>query len=192
MLRGLYGSILDCFNRLNFYAHKVKMEKSIKTYGIIHLKKDKNAFLSIKDNTIIRSHWRNNPAGGGQRDCLIAVVNGGILEIGRNVGISNSSIYCKNHITIEDDVYIGVNSVIYDTDFHSIYADKRINGNTEIKSAPVIIGRGAWIGGHCIILKGVSIGERAVVGAGSVVTHDIPSDEIWAGNPAKFIKRINQ
>ena len=55
---------------------------------------------------------------------------------------------------------------------------------------PVVIKDGAFIGAHCIILKGVSIGEKSVVGAGSVVTKSIPDGEIWAGNPAKFIRRI--
>ncbi len=188
----LFWYLLDYFNRLVFRVRHVKMGKNIKTYGIIRLKKDKNAFFSIDDKTIIRSHWRNNPAGGGQRNCIFAIMNEGTLEIGKNVGISNSSIYCNKHIVIEDDVFIGVNCVIYDTDFHSIYADKRINGNYDIKSESVLIKKGAWIGGHCIILKGVTIGERSVIGAGSVITHDIPSDEVWAGNPAKFIKKIDQ
>jgi acetyltransferase-like isoleucine patch superfamily enzyme len=56
---------------------------------------------------------------------------------------------------------------------------------------PVVIRDGAFIGAHTIVLKGVTIGERSVVGAGSVVTKDIPDGEIWAGNPARFIRKLD-
>ena len=59
------------------------------------------------------------------------------------------------------------------------------------QKAKVIVEHDAFIGGGCIILKGVTIGAEAVVGAGSVVTKSIPPKEIWAGNPARFIKKIN-
>lgn len=55
---------------------------------------------------------------------------------------------------------------------------------------PVVIKNGVFIGANSIILKGVTIGEKAIVGAGSVVTRSIPDGEIWAGNPAKFIRKI--
>lgn len=57
-------------------------------------------------------------------------------------------------------------------------------------TSPVVIKDGVFIGAHCIILKGVTIGEKSIIGAGSVVTKSIPDGEIWAGNPAKFIRRI--
>lgn len=58
-------------------------------------------------------------------------------------------------------------------------------------TSPVVIKDGAFIGAHCIILKGVTIGENSIVGAGSVVTKSIPDGEIWAGNPVKFIRRVD-
>lgn len=79
---------------------------------------------------------------------------------------------------------------IYDTDFHSTNPHKRLHGNTDVPSKPIHIGERVFIGGHSIILKGVTIGDEAVIGACSVVTRDVPAREIWAGNPAKFIKKI--
>ena len=111
--------------------------------------------------------------------------------IGSNVGISNSTIVCYENIKIEDNVLVGADVKIYDTDFHSLNVDKRGNGEKDIPVCkPILIKRGAFIGAHSIILKGVSIGENSIVGAGSVVTKHIPNNEIWAGNPAKFIRKI--
>ena len=62
---------------------------------------------------------------------------------------------------------------------------------TGILTRPVVIRDGAFIGAHSIILKGVTVGEKSVVGAGSVVTRSIPDGEIWAGNPARFIRKLD-
>lgn len=78
---------------------------------------------------------------------------------------------------------------IYDTDFHWTDYEARMNQQGS-KTAPVIIKSGAFIGGHSIILKGVTIGEKAAIGAGSIVTSNVPDCEIWAGNPAKFVWKI--
>jgi acetyltransferase-like isoleucine patch superfamily enzyme len=62
-------------------------------------------------------------------------------------------------------------------------------GEETIKKAPVHIKKGAFVGAHCLILKGVTIGENSIVGAGSVVTKDIPDHEIWGGNPARLLRK---
>jgi len=59
-----------------------------------------------------------------------------------------------------------------------------------VKSAPIVIEDGAFVGGSSLIMKGVTIGRHSIVAAGSVVTKDIPPNEIWGGNPAKFIRKL--
>ena len=60
----------------------------------------------------------------------------------------------------------------------------------DVKSAPIIIGDYVFIGARCVICKGIEIGERSIIAAGSIVTKNIPAGEIWGGSPAKFIKKI--
>ena len=144
----------------------------------------------IGDNVEINSSVRDNPTGGGYLTSLNSL-EGATLIIGNDVGISHSAITAKERVEIGNNVLIGTNCMITDTDFHPIDAEqRRINDKTAIKSAPIKIGNNVFIGARSIILKGVTIGENSVVGAGSVVTKDVPANEIWAGNPAKFIKEV--
>jgi acetyltransferase-like isoleucine patch superfamily enzyme len=103
-------------------------------------------------------------------------------------------------ITIEEDVLISYGCIIVDSDNHSSrYSVRRLdiadwkrgkhNWDSHVHK-PVIIRRGAWIGARSIILKGVEIGYGGIVGAGSVVTTDVPPWTIVAGNPAKIIREI--
>ncbi len=101
--------------------------------------------------------------------------------IGKNV--SFDTVYPEN-ITIGNHVQIASGAV-----FLTHYLDTTIPG-INWKAGHIEIGERAFIGTKSIITKGVKIGKRSIVGAGSVVTKDIPDDEIWAGNPARFIKKL--
>ena len=147
--------------------------------------------ITIGINVGVNSHRIADPIGGDTKTIMIAS-SGGSLKIGNGVGISNATFFASDSIIIDDEAVIGAGVKVYDTDFHSVIADYRMNGNTHVKTAPVYIGKRTFIGGHSLILKGVSIGEGAVVAAGSVVTKPIPANEVWGGNPAKFIKKIDQ
>ena len=152
--------------------------------------------LKIGKGVIFNSGKHFNPIGGDTILRICIINKKGKLTIGNNVGISNSTIFCSNSITIEDNVLIGGSCKIYDTDFHSIDSIERMkffnNQEQDIKAqtAPVIIKKGAWIGGHCIILKGTTIGSNSIIGAGSVVSKDIPENEVWAGNPIRCLRKL--
>jgi acetyltransferase-like isoleucine patch superfamily enzyme len=148
--------------------------------------------LIIGINLKIISSITENPVGLANR-MLIYIHNEGEISIGENIGISNSLLYARQSIIIEDDVLIGGGCQILDNDFHSLqYEDRIINGDKNIVSSPILIKKGAFIGASSIILKGVTVGERSIVAAGSVVTKSIPDDEIWGGNPATFIRSLNK
>jgi acetyltransferase-like isoleucine patch superfamily enzyme len=115
---------------------------------------------------------------------------GGILSIGKRTFINRFvTIVCRESITIGSDVLIGDNVSIYDHD-HEMNNLPVTYGQQGYITSKVSIENNVWIGCHSIILKGVHIGENSVIGAGSVVTNPVPANEVWAGTPAKFIKKI--
>ena len=127
---------------------------------------------------------------GLYKACTIAVLKGAQLTIGDYAGFSGVSIYCTTRIRIGEHVNCGGNVSIWDTDFHPLqHEERRVHNTEKIQSAPITIGNDVFIGANSIVLKGVTIGDRSIIGAGSVVTKNIPPDEIWAGNPAKFIRK---
>ncbi len=143
---------------------------------------DKRSKIFFGNDVVINSGIKYNHAGGKHEHTIISVSANAELSIGNRSGISNSTIYCKRSITIGNDVNIGVDTVITDCDSHSLYYKNRIqHPDPDIKTASITISDGVWICANCMILKGVTIGERSVVAAGSLVTTNIPSKELWGG-----------
>lgn len=106
-------------------------------------------------------------------NAILKIGNGGFINV-------DSKIYCKKSISIGDNVFIGEEVIIRDTDEHQI--DNKEN------TQAITIGNNVWIGMRSIILKGVHIGDGAIIAAGSVVTKDVPSGSLVGGNPAKVIR----
>ncbi len=110
------------------------------------------------------------------------------IHLGRDVYFnSNCIILDVARVDIGDAVLFGPNVQIY-TATHSLDIETRRTGMELGK--PIRIGSEAWIGGSAVILPGVTIGARTVIGAGSVVTRDIPDDVFAAGNPCKIIRHL--
>jgi acetyltransferase-like isoleucine patch superfamily enzyme len=111
-------------------------------------------------------------------------------EIGRNVKISSHTFICEG-VHIEDDVFIGHNvSFINDKYPRATSVTGGLQTEADWEVVRTIVKRGASIGTSCTILCGVTIGEFAIVGAGSVVTRDVPSNTIVAGNPAHTLRKM--
>lgn len=166
--------------------------KRITSFGCPYIAVSPNGTCIIGDNFRMSNGVRFNPIGYPQ-PCQIVVTNGAKLEIGKNVGMSQAALICHHSITIGDDVKIGGGVKIYDTNFHSLNPEVRRVREMDMKEKkcrPVVIDHDAFIGAGSIILSGVTIGANSVVAAGSVVSRSIPANEIWGGNPARFIKKV--
>jgi acetyltransferase-like isoleucine patch superfamily enzyme len=112
----------------------------------------------------------------------ISVNEGAILELGSGYINYGADISCFNRISIGEDVVISKNVTIRDSDNHHLLY------NGYVSSKPIKIGNHVWIGINATILKGVTIGDGAIIAAGSVVTKDVPPRTLVAGVPAKIIK----
>jgi len=174
-----------------FYGQNVKFH-NFKTNGLPYIMVAIGGKFSIGENFKFNNGLKGNPIGRPQK-CTFIVDKDAELIIGDNVGISQTAIVCHSCITIENNVKIGGGVCIYDTDFHALDSKKRNNPQQDMANKikkPVLIKENAFIGAHSTILKGVTIGVNSIIGSCSVVTKNIPDNEIWAGNPAKFIKTV--
>ncbi|QFY62016.1 acyltransferase [Rhizobium grahamii] len=155
-------------------------------------------------------YWRLNGRGGKiaiGNDCLIHCrvdfdAPGGKLTIGDRCFIGASQLVCHSGISIGDDVIMSWGITVVDHNSHAVEwearkDDVRLWSRCEkdwssVKIAPVTIGDKVWIGFGASILKGVTIGEGAVIGAQSVVTRDVPAYAVVAGNPAVIVRQLGE
>ncbi len=112
------------------------------------------------------------------------------VKIGKNCKISSHTFICEG-VTIEDNVFVGHNvSFINDKHPRATNSNGSMQNEADWKVVPTVVKKGASIGTSATILCGVTIGENAIVGAGSVVTKDVPSDTIVAGVPARVRRKV--
>lgn len=197
-LISLVRLLKDCYSILYYRSILFLMgarigKKSIFSGRVMFLR-GKRAILNIGDHFVCFSSSYRNPLC--RNICSsICVNNDAELVIGNNVGVSSVCIWSHKSINIGNNVAIGAGSILIDSDCHSInYLDRR-DGNIDMNnkcSMDIIIEDDVLIGTSCVILKGVRIGARAVIGSGSIVTKNIPSDCIAAGNPCHIIRRMNE
>ena len=148
-------------------------------------------FLYLFFNRIV--FWSAGVQYGKNIKGSIFVNTNAKLLIGNNVGMSSPCIWCDNNIVIGNNVKLGGLVTLLDTDCHSLdYLNRRntIKDVQNTKTSPVIIEDDVLIGANSIVLKGVRIGARTIVGAGSIVSSNLPPDCIAAGNPCKVIRDL--
>ena len=183
--------LLKCLH--NFFAYLLMSKnKSIKIsknsrVGYRNITLKPFCRLEIGENSIVEAN-------------ILFDKEGDSVTIGKRVFIGASNLISAESIVVGNDVLISWGCTIVDHNSHPIewssrYLDvqnwfKGIKDWNSVKSAPVTICEKSWLGFNTIVLKGVTIGEGAVVGAGSVVTKDVPPYTIVAGNPARVIREI--
>lgn len=112
-----------------------------------------------------------------------------VIQIGDRSRLNGIFVHCKKSVILGEDCLVG-SCTLLDTDFHAIDFEKRNNHNAVV-SKPILIGNKVWLAGQSVVLKGVTIGERAVVGFRAVVGKDVPAKAVVAGNPAQLVKVLN-
>lgn len=178
--------------RFLFFVNNVKY-KTVISYGKPYIHVSMGATFKAGANLKLNNGVRYSDSGMNGK-CKIEVREKATLDIGNNVGMSDVTISCYEYIKISDNVLLGVGVQLRDTDNHSLNPIDRKDTKKDFenrKTAPIIINENVFIGGNSTILKGITIGNNAIVGASSLVSKNIPPGEIWAGNPARFIKKID-
>lgn len=181
-------------NRIMFHLHGINYGCRMCVHGDVGLRISPKGQVTIGSDFYMSSGWHINPLSRNIEG-NITVNDYAQLQIGNNVKISSATLRCHQSISIGNYVQIGGGTILMDSDAHSLDYMERRNLNIDKKkkhNAPIVIEDDVLIGAYCTVLKGVTIGARSVIGAGSVVVKSIPSDCIAAGNPCKVIKQISK
>lgn len=175
------------YNKFFMAYYKVKCGERFKCIGRLIIQG--HGKYEFGNDITIYSKETINPIGGNRT--VFQTIGSGKIIIGDQVGMSHVILCSRSEIKIEDNVLLGAGVKIFDHDFHSINYEQRVeNEDIDVKTKPVLVKEGAFIGAYSIILKGVTVGRHSVIGAGAVVTKDIPDNEVWVGNPAKCIRKL--
>ena len=152
--------------------------------GFPSIERGENSSIIIGGhNKFVSKHTGNRL--GIYHPCMLTTGKDASLKIGSNCGFSGVAIWCFKSITIGNNVRVGANVTIMDGDAHQ--DDPRAG-----KNSPVVIGDYVWVGSNALILKGVTIGRNSLIGAGSVVTKNIPANVVAAGNPCRVIRSLEE
>lgn len=166
--------------------------KGFQTSGRCFFKARRAGSIRLGRNVSLLAGHRTNRVGM-TGPVIVETLNEGEIEIGNHSGGSAVVISSLAKVTIGQQVRLGGNVRIFDHDYHPLNAELRKSSNDweDVAARPVRIGNDVFVGTNAMILKGVTVGDRAIVAAGSVVTRDVPADEVWGGNPACRLKKAS-
>ncbi|GAB1414632.1 DapH/DapD/GlmU-related protein [Paludibacter sp.] len=174
--------------------HGVETELGYVTlYGQPLISRVNNSRIVMGRGVVIISDSQFNRSGINHKTVIATEAPGAEIIIDDGVGISGSSIVAVEKIHIGENTMLGANTNIFDTDFHPVDAKSRISQKNimDAKHNPVKIGKQCWLGANVTVLKGVTLGDRVVVGAMSLVNKDMPNDTIVGGVPARVLSNIS-
>lgn len=176
--------------RLDFAVAGISWGTGWRIHGRPIIQKHLHSTITIGNHLQLRSTARSNPLSPHHPVVISTRTPHAALNIGDFFGMTGGSIVADEYIQIGDNVSVGANTIICDTDFHPLRQTERLRAPNQGATAPVVIENSVFIGMQCLILKGVTIGEGSVIGAGSVVVKNVPAGVIVAGNPAQVIREL--
>jgi len=181
--------------KLQSFLWGIECGKNIKVWGRVEIIKNPKSCIKIGNNVLlVSSSLRATASALYSRIKLRTFLQEAKIIIEDNVGLSGTSITSRSKtIKIGKGTSIGPNTIIVDSDFHATWPpENRINNPGLENDSDVIIGKNVWIGMNSIILKGVNIGDNSIIGAGSLVNKDIPTNCLAAGQPAKVLNELKK
>jgi acetyltransferase-like isoleucine patch superfamily enzyme len=185
------GSLISFpYVRLIFLLNGIKWGQGWSFYGAPIIQKHVQSKMSFGADLQLRSCTRSNPLGINHPVILATLNQNAQLIIGDHFAMSGGCICVGEKVIIGNNVAVGANSTIVDTDFHPLSSSLRAINPQDAETKPVVIEDDVFIGMNCLILKGVTIGKGSVIGASSIVAKDVPPGVIAAGNPARVVREI--
>jgi len=161
----------------------VSFGKKISFIGIPKFRNKPGGKILVGDRCSFLSKPKSNMIGIN-RPCIITTqTSEAMVIVGNHCGLSGTVIGAFIRIELQDNVRCGANTLITDSDWH-------IDDPRSSHPKPILIEENVWLGEGVKVLKGVTIGKNTVIGAGSVVTKNIPADVVAAGNPCRVLKSL--
>jgi acetyltransferase-like isoleucine patch superfamily enzyme len=176
--------------RLQFAWHGIDWGRDWRIFGRPILQKHRGSRIALGDGLTLRSWPRSNPLAPTHPVVFSTRSAQAEIVIGDDCGFTGTTLVADASIRIGNRVLVGGNASIVDTDFHPLTPEGRRDDINAGTSRPIEIGDDVFIGMNSLILKGVTVGDGSVVGAGSVVSRDVPPHTIVAGNPATVVKEL--
>jgi acetyltransferase-like isoleucine patch superfamily enzyme len=191
MIKNYYYYIMDKFATYNLKRNgRINLQGNIFIHGSPIIKIFKDAELTLGNNVTLNSRNYRYQAASMYSPMKIIADKNAKIEIGDNSRINGTCIHAISNISIGENCLIASNTNIFDSNRHDISFENLPNRlNISKKPKDILIEDYVWIGLNSIILPGVKIAYGSVVGAGSIVTKDVPPMSIVAGNPAKIIRK---
>jgi acetyltransferase-like isoleucine patch superfamily enzyme len=176
--------------RAQFAWHGIEWGQDWKIFGRPIIQRHRGSRIALGDGLTLRSWPRSNPLAPTAPVVLSTRRADTVIEIGDDCGFTGTTLVAADRVVISDRVLVGGNASIVDFDFHPLTPEARAENINAGTAAPIVIEDDVFVGVDALILKGVTVGEGAVVGAGSVVTQDVSPRTVVAGNPATVVRTL--
>lgn len=173
-----------------FAMHGIGWGRQWRVLGKPIIQRHRKSTIKLGDGLVLRSWAESNPLVPIHPVVFSTRTERAVIQVGKECGFTGTTLVAADRIEIGDRVQVGANTTIVDTDFHPLTPEGRKEDMANGKNRPVVIKDDVFIGMNCLILKGVEIGEGSVIGAGSVVSRDVPPRTMVGGNPARIIREV--
>ena len=178
------------YHRCAFAYHGVSWGRGWRVLGMPIIQRHRASDIVLGDGLSLRSWPRTNPLVPHHPVVFATRKPGAVIEVGDDCGFSGTVLVADERITVGEWVQIGSNVTVADTDFHPLRPEVRREDFNAGTAAPIVIEDDVFVGMNSLILKGVTVGTGSVVGAGSVVSQDVPPGTVVAGNPATVVAEL--